>query len=68
MGEQGVQKGTGPLKAPMLRISKADVLLPTLTTWGRPFRKSRIQLQREVLICWGGIQIVVGLGFLGLWC
>ena len=33
----------------MLRISVADVLLPTLTTWGRPVRKSRIQLQREVL-------------------
>ena len=26
----------------------ADVLLPTLTTWERPVRKSRIQLQREV--------------------
>ena len=33
----------------MLRISVADVLLPTLTTWGRPVRKSRIQLQRELL-------------------
>ena len=32
----------------MLRISVADVLLPTLTTWGRPVRKYRIQLQREV--------------------
>ena len=32
----------------MLRISVADVLLPTLTNWGRPVRKSRIQLQREV--------------------
>ena len=26
----------------------ADVLLPTLTTWGRLIRKSRIKLQREV--------------------
>ena len=33
----------------MLRISVEDVFLPTLTTWGRPIRKSRIQLQREVL-------------------
>ena len=33
----------------MLRISVADVLLPALNTWGRPVRKSRIQLQREVL-------------------
>ena len=33
----------------MLRIIVADVLLPTLTTWGRPVRKSWIQLQREVL-------------------
>ena len=32
----------------MLRISVADVLLPTLTTWGRTVRKSRIQLKREV--------------------
>ena len=29
---------------PVLRISVADVLLSTLTTWGRPVRKSRIQL------------------------
>ena len=34
--------------APVLRISVADVLLPSLTTWGRPIRKSRIQLQREL--------------------
>ena len=26
----------------------ADVLSPTLTTWGRPVRKSRNQLQKEV--------------------
>jgi hypothetical protein len=39
---------THPCGAPVLRISMADVLLPTLTTWGRPVRKSRIQLQREV--------------------
>ena len=32
----------------MLRISMVDVLLPTFTTWERPIRKSRIQLQREV--------------------
>ena len=32
----------------MLRINLADVFLPTLTTWGQPVRKSRIQLQREV--------------------
>jgi hypothetical protein len=50
MGEQGVQEGTlhTPLREPALRISVADVLLPTLTTWGQPIRKSRIQLQREV--------------------
>ena len=35
VGEQGVQEGTEhpPLGAPVLRISVADVLLPTLTTW-----------------------------------
>jgi hypothetical protein len=34
MGEQGVQEGTKhtPLRGPVLRISIADVLLPTLTT------------------------------------
>ena len=31
-----------------MSVSKADVLLLTLTTWGRPVRKSRVQLQREV--------------------
>ena len=35
-------------RGPMLRISVADVLLPSLTTWGQPGRKYRIQLQREV--------------------
>ena len=34
----------------MLRISVADVLLPTLTTGERPVRMSRIQLQRELFI------------------
>ena len=32
----------------MVRNTVADVLLPTLTTWVRPIRKTRIQLQREV--------------------
>ena len=51
MSEQGVQEGTEhtPLRGPVLRISMADMLLPTLTTWAWPVRKSRIQLQREVL-------------------
>ena len=44
VGKQGIQEGTKQV----LRISLADVLLPTLTTWWRPIRKSRIQLQREV--------------------
>ena len=50
MGEQGVQQGTKhkPLRGPVLRISVAYVLLPTLTTWGRLVRKSMIQMQREV--------------------
>ena len=39
---------THPCGAHVLRISMADVLLPTLTTWGQPVRKSRIQLHREV--------------------
>lgn len=32
---------------PVLRISVEEVMLSTFTTWGRPFRKSRIQLHRE---------------------
>ena len=32
----------------MLRISVVNVMLPTLTTWGRPVRKSSIHLQRDV--------------------
>ena len=32
----------------MLRVSVADVSLPTLTTWVRPVRKSWIQMQRVV--------------------
>jgi uncharacterized protein YggT (Ycf19 family) len=32
----------------VLRVSVVDVLLPTITTCGRPVRKFRIQLQREV--------------------
>ena len=39
---------THPWGVPVLRISAADVLLPTLTTCGWTVRKSRIQLQREV--------------------
>ena len=31
-----------------MKVSAADVMLPTPTTWGRPVRKYRIQLQREV--------------------
>ena len=50
MSEQGEQEGAehAALRGPVLRISVADVLLPTLTTWGWPNRKSSIQLQREV--------------------
>ena len=33
----------------MLKVNVADVVLPTLITWGRPDRKSRIQMQRDVL-------------------
>ena len=33
---------------PVLRVSMADVFLPTLTTWGWPVRKSSIQLHTEV--------------------
>ena len=50
MGEQGVQEWTEhtPLGCSSVEDQHTDVLLPTLTTWGRPVRKSRIHLQREV--------------------
>ena len=32
--------------APVLRISEVEVLFPTFTTWGLPFKKSRTQLHR----------------------
>jgi hypothetical protein len=49
--EQGVQEGTKhtPLRVPVLMFSVKDVLLLTLTAWGQPIGKSRIQLQGEVL-------------------
>jgi hypothetical protein len=48
MGEQGVQEEEHPpLWGPRLRISMAEVLLPTFTTWGRTVRNSRTQLDRE---------------------
>ena len=31
-----------------MMLSVLDMLLPTLTTWGWPVRKSRIQMQMEV--------------------
>ena len=34
---------THPCGAPVLRSSGVEMLLPTLTTWGRPVRKSRTQ-------------------------
>ena len=43
---------THPRGAPVLIVSVANVLLPTLTAWGQPVRKSRIQLQREVFNPW----------------
>ena len=54
VGEQGVQEETKhtPLRGPVLRISVAYVLLPNLTTWVWPVRKSRIQLQRVLFSPW----------------
>ena len=60
-----------PWGAPVLRISVADVLLPTLTTWGQPVRKSRIQLQREVFshrwerAVWSTIEIASSVALFG---
>jgi hypothetical protein len=50
VGEHGVDEGTKhtALRTPLLMVSVGDVLLPTLNAWGWPFRKSRIQLQRDV--------------------
>ncbi len=39
---------TQPWGAPVLRVSGDEVLLPILTTWLLPVRKSRIQLHRDL--------------------
>ncbi len=39
---------TQPCGAPVLRVSGDEVLLPILTTWLLPVRKSRIQLHRDL--------------------
>jgi hypothetical protein len=33
-------QSTHPFGAPVLRISMAEMLLPTFTTWGRPIMKT----------------------------
>ena len=50
MGEQGVQEGTkhAPLRGPSVEDQRGRCVVAYITTWGRPVRKSRIQLQREV--------------------
>ena len=42
-----------PCRAPVLRISRVEMLFPTITTWGQPVRKSRTQLQ------WAGSRPIV---------
>jgi hypothetical protein len=37
---------THPCGAPVLSISKVEVFFPTFTTWGRPVRKSRTEVNR----------------------
>ena len=37
---------THPCGAPVLRISRVEMLFPTVTTWGLPVRMSRTQLHR----------------------
>ncbi|KAJ8353357.1 hypothetical protein SKAU_G00209240 [Synaphobranchus kaupii] len=39
---------THPWGAPVLRVSGVEVVVPILTIWRRPNRKSKIQLHREV--------------------
>ena len=48
MGEYRKGLSTHPCGGPVLRVSLVEVMLPTFNTWGRPVRKSKIQLQREV--------------------
>ncbi len=40
---------TQPCGAPVLSVVVLEVLWPTWTDWGLPVKKSRIQLQRELL-------------------
>ena len=37
---------THPCGAPVLRISKVEMMFPTITTWERSVRKPRTQMQR----------------------
>ncbi len=39
---------TQPWGAPVLRVIGEEMLMPTLTTWRLPVRKSKIQLHREL--------------------
>ena len=50
VGEQGVQDGTkhAPLRSSRVESQRGGCVVATLTTWGQPIRKSRIQLQREM--------------------
>src|SRR4029434_8482874 len=49
---------TQPCGAPVLSVMLLEVLLPTRTACGLSLRKSRIQLQREVLSAsWSSLQI-----------
>jgi hypothetical protein len=42
-------QSTHPCGALVLRVSMAEVMFSTLTTWVQPVRKSRIQLQSPKL-------------------
>ena len=50
MSEQGVQEGTehAPMRCPHVEDQRGGCVVTYLTTWGRPVRNFRIQLQREV--------------------
>ena len=68
MGEQGVQEGTkhAPLRVPVLRVNVTDVLLPSLTSWGRSVIKSSVRggfdLSPVLTVCLfdGSQEVIVG--------
>ncbi len=58
---------TQPCGAPVLSVVVLEVLWPTRTDWGLPVKKSRIQLQRELLINCTALRLNIIILYKDLW-